>query len=383
MDHSAFCCPPVSLFGRGSLSRLPDYLTGRYQKALLVTDGGIVALGLHQRVADALKTAKLPFVLYGEVKPNPTFANVREALATFRQNGCDVIVSVGGGSAIDCAKAVSILAANEGDIYDYIRDERAATAAVDHIAVATTAGTGSEASHSYVITDDEVHKKYGVRDRFALPAIAVNDADLVFGLPRALTAATGMDALTHAVESFIGPRQSYIAQEMALSAIRLIFENLPEAWDNPQNVEAREKMSTAQYLAGLAFGNTNVGLVHCMSHQLSALYDTPHGIANAALLPACLRFEKPACLPQLARIARATWPGQALQMGDDEAAALTIEKIAELSHTVGTDPALATLGARQEDIPLLAQKTLEDGSINNSARFPTQAEVAAIFTRAM
>lgn len=383
MDHSVFCCPPVSLFGKGSLTRLADIIGGRYQKALLVTDGGIVRLGLHQKVADTLDGMQLSWVLYGEVKPNPTFANVLAALDAYRKNGCDVIVSVGGGSAIDCGKAVSILAANEGDIYDYIRDERPATAAVPHVAVATTAGTGSEASHSYVISDEAAQVKYGVRDRFALPAVAVNDADLIFGLPKTLTAATGMDALTHAVESFIGPRQSYIAQELALSAIRLIFENLPAACEDPQDVEAREKMSTAQYLAGLAFGNTNVGLVHCMSHQMSAVYDTPHGIANAALLPTCLYFEKSACLPQLARIARTMWPQQALTLGDEAAAELAIEQIAGLSHIVGTDPALRDLGLREEDIPLLAKKTLQDGSINNSARFPTEQEVCEVFTSAM
>lgn len=383
MEHSVFCCPPVSLFGKGSLSRLPGYIGGRYRKALLVSDFGIVSLGLHKAVAAVLEDAKLPWVLYGEVKPNPTFKNVLAALELFRSGDCDVIVSVGGGSAIDCAKAVSILAANQGTIYDYIRDERSATAAIDHIAVATTAGTGSEASHSYVITDEAVHIKYGVRDRFALPAIAVNDADLVFGLPKSLTAATGMDALTHAVESFIGPRQSYLAQEMALSAMGLIFQNLSCACAEPGNTQAREKMSVAQFMAGLAFGNTNVGLVHCMSHQLSALYDTPHGIANAALLPAVLHFEKSACLPQLARIARTLWPQETLSLDERAAAELTIGKIADLSAAVGTNPALSTLGMKERDIPLLAQKTLEDGSINNAARFPTAEQVCQVFRGAL
>jgi alcohol dehydrogenase len=383
MEHSVFCCPPVSLFGKGSLSRLPSYIGGRYKKALLVTDSGIVALGLHRKVADVLESIQMPWVLYGEVKPNPTFKNVLAALDLFRENGCDVVVSVGGGSAIDCAKAVSILAANEGTIYDYIRNERCACAAIDHIAVSTTAGTGSEASHSYVITDESVHIKYGVRDRFALPAVAVNDADLVLGLPKGLTAATGMDALTHAVESFIGPRQNYLAREMALSAIRLIFENLPNACSEPGNVEAREKMSAAQFLAGLAFGNTNVGLVHCMSHQLSAVYDTPHGIANAALLPAVLQFEKSACMPQLAFIARTIWPLQALSLDTAAAAEFTIERIAELSGIVGTNPSLASLGLKDGDIPLLAKKTLEDGSINNAARFPTEQQVCEVFRGAL
>ena len=382
MDHCYFCCPPVSLFGQGSLSRIPGYIGGRYRKALLVTDGGIVALGLHRKVTEVLECAGLPWVLYSGVKPNPTFDNVNAALEIFRENGCDVIFSVGGGSAIDCAKAVSILAANEGTIYDFIGGERPATAAVDHIAVSTTAGTGSEASHSYVITDDAVHIKHGVRDRFALPSIAVNDADMVLGLPKGLTAATGMDALTHAVESFIGIRQSYIAQEMALSAMRLIFESLSVACADPGNVEAREKMSTAQYLAGLAFGNTNVGLVHCMSHQLSAMYDTPHGIANAALLPACLRFEMSACVPQLARIAHSLWPQEALALEEANAAELTIEKIAGLSELLGTNPPLSALGLKEEDIPLLAKKTLEDGSINNAARFPTQQQVCEVFQSA-
>jgi alcohol dehydrogenase len=383
MDHSVFCCPPISLFGKGSLSRLADYIAGRYKKALLVTDGGIVKLGLHQKVANVLDGMGLAYVLYGEVKPNPTFANALAALKMFKRNGCDVIVSVGGGSAIDCGKAVSILAVNEGDIYRYVRDEQPAKAAVTHIAVATTAGSGSEATHSYVITDEDARIKYGVRDRFALPAIAVNDAELIFGLPKSLTAATGMDALTHAVESLIGPRQSYLTQEMALSAVRLTFENLPAACENPNDAEAREKMSAAQYLAGLAFGNANVGLTHCMSHQLSAVYDTPHGIGNAALLPACLRFQKSACLPQLARIARSIWPIAARPLDEADAAELTIEKIARLSHRVGTDPKLAELGLKAEDISLLAEKTLLDGSFGNCALAPTAEQARQIFIKAM
>lgn len=375
-------CPPVSLFGKGCIARLPELIAGNYKKALVVTDKGVAGLGLHKKLTDILDEIGLKWVLYSGVRPNPTVQNVNEAFALFCGEACDIVFSVGGGSAIDCAKGVSILGANGGDILSYLRDGKKPDGAVTHVAIATTSGTGSEASHSYVISDDAVQIKYGVRHRLALPAIAVNDTDMLFGLPRGLTASTGMDALTHAVEALIGVSQSHITYEMALSAIKLVFGYLPAACEEPQNELARDKMAAAQFLAGIAFGNTNVGLVHCMSHQLSAVYDIPHGAANAALLPHCLRFEKKGCIPALCDIADMLWPLETSELGAQEKADYTIEQVAALSHRVGTDISLAQLLVRREDFALLAQKTLQDGSIDNSAVFPTEAEVQEIFSAA-
>lgn len=374
--------PPISLFGNGCLARLPSLIEGKYKKALIVTDKGVAELGLHKKLTDILDEIGLKWVLYPGVRPNPTVQNVDEAFALFCGEKCDIIFSVGGGSAIDCAKAVSILGANGGNILEYLRDDKKPNGAVMHVAIATTSGTGSEASHSYVISDDSVQMKYGVRHRCALPAIAVNDTELLFGLPKALTASTGMDALTHAVESLIGVSQSQITYEMALSAIKLVFAYLPTACAEPQNELARDKMAAAQYLAGIAFGNTNVGLVHCMSHQLSAVYSIPHGAANAALLPHCLRFEEKGCINALCDITNMLWSIETNGLGVQEKADYAIEQIAALSRSVGTDIPLAQFNVKREDFALLAQKTLQDGSIDNSAVFPTEADIQKIFSAA-
>ena len=379
-----FLSPHVALFGQNSRSLLVDLLKVKlYKKALIVTDANLVKLGIMEKVSSVLDKAGLAYTVYSEVKPNPTTNNVLEAFDKYQKEDCDLVLTIGGGSPQDCGKAVAILAKNGGSLWDYIKDKKPTNGAVDIIAVTTTSGTGSECTYAYVISDPDAQMKYGTRDTNTQPMIAVNDIDLMINLPPHITAATGMDALTHAVECLIGRRLFLMTRELGLAAVKLVFEYLPTAVSDGHDLEARDGMATAQYLAGLAFGNSGVGMVHSMSHQLSAIYNTAHGLANAILLPFILEFERPECTPQLAMIARETWALEAANMSDDEAAKLTIAKIAELSKTVGTYKPLAEVGVKESDLDLLAEKTMPDGSLSNSARIPTKAEVVQIFREAL
>jgi alcohol dehydrogenase len=379
-----FLSPHIALFGQNSRSLLVDLLkTKQYQKALIVTDANLVKLGIVEKVAAILDESGIAYTVYSEVNPNPTTTNVLAAFDQYQNEGCDLVLTIGGGSPQDCGKAVAILAKNGGSLWDYIKDKKPSTGAADIIAVTTTSGTGSECTYAYVISDPDAQMKYGTRDTNTQPMIAVNDIDLMVNLPPHITAATGMDALTHAVECLIGRRLFLMTRELALAAVKLVFEFLPTAVSDGHNLEARDGMATAQYLAGLAFGNSGVGMVHSMSHQLSAIYNTAHGLANAILLPFILEFERPECTPQLAMIARETWAVEAANLSEDEAAKLTINKIAELSKTVGTYKPLAEVGVKEADLDLLAEKTMPDGSLGNSARIPTKEEVVQIYREAL
>lgn len=379
-----FLSPHVALFGQNSRSLLVDLLKEKqYKKALVVTDANLVKLGVSKKVTEILDQAGLDYCVYSDVNPNPTTTNVLNAFDQFQQESCDLILTIGGGSPQDCGKAVAILAKNGGSLWDYIKDKQPTQGAVDIIAVTTTSGTGSECTYAYVISDPEAQMKYGTRDVHTQPMIAVNDIDLMVDLPPHITAGTGMDALTHAMECLIGRRLFLLTRELGLSAVKLIFEYLPLAVSDGQNLEARDGMATAQYLAGLAFGNSGVGMVHSMSHQLSAIYNTPHGLANAILLPFVLEFERPECTPQLAMIARQMWAIETMDLSDEAAARLTIDKVIELSKSVGTLTPLSKVGVKETDLDLLAEKTMQDGSLGNSARIPVKEEVIEIYREAL
>jgi alcohol dehydrogenase len=379
-----FLSPHVALFGQGSRFLLRDIFKEKnYQKALVVTDANLVKLGLVQQVIEVMEESGLAYSVFSDVKPNPTVNNVKAGFAQYQAEQCDFVLTIGGGSPQDCGKAVAILAKNDGDLLEYIRDKKPSETAADIVAVTTTAGTGSECTLAYVISDTDTQMKYGTRDENVQPLVAVNDIDLMIGLPGHITAATGMDALTHAVECVIGRRVFLLTRELGLSAIKLVFTYLRAAVDDGHNLAAREGMTTAQYLAGLAFGNSGVGLVHSMSHQLSAVYNIAHGLANAILLPFILEYEALECRPQLAVIARNLWAIEAEGLSDEAAAALTISKIVDLSKTVGTYKPLSELGVKEADLELLAEKTMQDGSLGNSARIPTPEEVVEIYRKAL
>lgn len=381
MNGYQFYAPRCSLFGYGCLKDLKGELVRRnFKKALVVTDASLVKLGIAGQVTDVLKDAQMEFAVFDGVKPNPTVGNVDQGLAMLKAEGCDMIVSIGGGSAHDCAKAVSILASNGGRIQDYRGVDKSRISPLPLVAVNTTAGTASETTRAYVIVDEEKQEKYGSKDQNVIPAVAVDDHRLMMELPKGLTAGTGMDALTHAVEAYTSANGFLLTSELAVSAIRLIFRHLEKAVLDPDK-ESREGMAVGQYLAGLSFGNAGCGLVHSMSHQLSALYDLPHGLCNAILLPRVCRFNAsdPTAMRKYGELAESIFPLEAHGKAREEKAELFFDKLEELSGRIGTRVPLSSLKVKKEDIPLLAEKALLDGSLGNNPVQPKKEEIEEMF----
>ncbi|NLJ46031.1 MAG: iron-containing alcohol dehydrogenase, partial [Treponema sp.] len=298
--------PPELLEGPGSLARLPDLIKGNgFRKVLVVTDKGLAAAGLLDRLLSVLDGAGVERVLYDGVQPNPTIGNIEEALALFLREGCDAIVGFGGGSPMDCAKACAARAANPRRTVRRMRGLlRAGRKPKPVFAVPTTAGTGSEGTVAAVIADPETHEKYSISDPKIMPRWAVLDPELTLGLPPRITAATGLDALTHAVEAYVGRSNTAGTRAMAEEAVRLIFANLETAYKDGGNLAARTAMLRASFCAGTAFTRAYVGYVHAIAHQLGGLYGTPHGLANAVILPYVLDFYGDAAAAPLARLAR-------------------------------------------------------------------------------
>lgn len=373
--------PKRSLFGYGCRKDLGAAIVeAGYSKGMIVTDAMLVKIGVVSKVTSVLDEAKIPYVIFDQVKPNPTIANAEAGLRVLQENECDFLVSIGGGSAHDCAKAIGIVAANGGRVHDYRGMNMSRRPATPIIAVNTTAGTGSECTRAYVMVDDETGEKYGNRDKNAIASIAVNDHELMMNLPAGLTAGTGMDALTHAIECCSSKNTYLLTRELALSAVRLVFSHLENAVKN-NTEESREGMATAQYLAGLAFGNGGVGLVHSMSHQLSAVYDLPHGLCNAILLPDVLRFNRKDALAQqrYAEVSRVIFPQECAGQNDETCCTILIDHIDSLSMSVGTKISLGELGVRKEDISLLASKAMRDGSFSNNPLSPSKEQIEAIY----
>lgn len=377
--------PTCTLFGYGCLSALGDeIISNGYKKALIVTDKALIKLGVAGKVCDELDKKEIPYSIYDGVKPNPTINNVNDGLAVLKKENCDFLISIGGGSAHDCAKAISILATNGGNVEDYRGADKSKVKALPLVAVNTTAGTASECTRAYVIVNEETNDKYGIKDKNALAAIAVDDHELMMGLPKGLTAGTGMDALTHAVESYISVNAFCMTSTLALSAIKLILKHLEGAALN-SNEKDREAMATGQYLAGLAFGNAGCALVHSMSHQLSAIYDLPHGLCNAVLLPEVMKFN---CMDQtteakFAELAEDIYPFECAGKNVADKALLFIDKVEGLSNRIGTKVTLTSLGVKEEDIELLAKKALKDGSYGNNPIKATKEQVMQLYRNLM
>lgn len=381
MTVHKFYAPQCSLFGYGSLGGIGEEIAGRsLKKALIVTDQSLVRMGMAAEIISILEKGNIQYAVFDGVKPNPTVENIDRGTALLRSEGCDLVISLGGGSAHDCAKAITILATNGGSILDYRGMDKSSRKPLPLIAVNTTAGTASETTRAYVIVDEKTGEKFGTRDKNAIPVLAVDDHRLMMGLPAGLTAGTGMDALTHAVEAYTSVNGFLLPSELALSAIRLIFRHLKKAVLSPDE-ESREGMAVGQYLAGLAFGNAGCGLVHSMSHQLSAVYDLPHGLCNAIILPAVCRFNcrDSWALGRYAQIGEAVFPLEARGKTEEEIAEFFIGQIEVLSRAIGTKRRLSDLVVKREDIPLLAGKTLLDGSLGNNPVQPDKAQVESLF----
>ncbi|MDP5105995.1 MAG: iron-containing alcohol dehydrogenase [Polaribacter sp.] len=339
-------------------------------------------MGVAQKVIEVMKASNIEIVLYDDVQPNPTTLNVDNGLKLLQDNNCDFILTLGGGSPQDCGKAIGILATNGGNIGDYEGIHLSKNKSLPIIAINTTAGTASEVTINYVITDIERHIKMVMVDKNCLVSIAVNDPKLMLGKPAALTAATGMDALTHAIETYVTKGGFCWSDALALEAIKLISQSLEIAVVDGQNLEARSKMAWGQFIAGQAFSNAGLGFVHSMAHQLGGMYDMPHGVANAILLPHVEQFNIPACAHKLKKVARAMGVG-VLEMSDTQGANAAISAIKALSKSVGIPSGLKELGVKEEDFAEMAKNALADVCTGGNPREVTLEDTIAIYKAAM
>jgi len=343
---------PVLLVGPGAAGRLGRTVGNfGHRKVMLVTDADVAGLGLHLTVLDALAAAGTPVLVFDAVTPDAPIAGVEQGIALFTAQGCDAVVAVGGGSVIDAAKVIALCAANGKHPRDLVGYFKASHAPAPIYAVPTTAGTGSEVTVAAVVSDPAEGSKLVIADTRIVPTLAALDPELMLGLPPAITAATGMDALTHAVEAFIGGWATTYTDHMALAAVGMIFKNLPLACRDGGNLEAREQMALASTFAGLAFTRANVGNVHAIAHQLGGKYHTPHGLANAILLPGVLRFAADATGPKLAALAVRAGLG-VLHDGQATLADRFLDGVEALNRTLGIPRHLPALQAA--DIPALA-----------------------------
>lgn len=375
--------PPLSLIGPGALKDLGEELKELpYKKALFVTDKVLVKIGVAQKVADVLKESGVEVVIFDNVQPNPTVKNVNNGLKILKENDCDFILTLGGGSPQDCGKAIGILANNGGDIKDYDGIHKSEKVSLPIIAINTTAGTASEVTINYVITDVKRQVKMVMVDKNCLVSIAVNDPELMLGKPADLTAATGMDALTHAIETYVTKGAFGWSDALALEAIKLISQSLEQAVHNGSDLEARSKMAWGQFIAGQAFSNAGLGFVHSMAHQLGGMYDLPHGVANAVLLPHVEKFNIPSCANKLKKVARAMGIG-VLDMSDEEGANAAIEAIRKLSKAVGIPSGLKELGVKEEDFEVMAQNAIADVCTGGNPKDVTVEDAIAIYKVAM
>ena len=376
-----FVLPNVSLFGAGCLSEIGTQAVRLgVKRLLLVTDRFLAGTDAAARIRQYLQAQDVALELYDGVEPNPTLQSVYAAYELYQKAGCDGVISLGGGSSHDCGKAVCILAANPAPLEQYVGVDLFRHRSAPMIAVNTTAGTASEITNCFIITDTQTNTKLIFEGANALTDVAVNDPELMLTLPKGLTAATGMDALTHAVECYVSTFSFKLTNDLALLAVRYIFENLPIAVEQPQNLEARENMTYGEYLAGMAFGSGGVGLVHAIAHQLGGVYNLPHGLCNAILLPYVIRFNKRACADRYRDVLAVIDPQT--QLTGAAAADELAGRILALSERIGTAKPLRELGVRREDFSLLAHKALLDSCSGTNPVAATPEEIIEILEAA-
>ena len=357
-----FVLNEVSYFGPGARQVLPQEVKRLgLHKAFVATDKDLIKFGVADKVLDVLRQANIPYDIFSEIKPNPTVSNVKAGVEAFAKSGADFILAIGGGSSMDTAKAVGIIT-NNPEFADVVSLEGTADTkkkSVPIIALPTTAGTAAEVTINYVITDEQNQKKMVCVDPNDIPAIAIVDAELMYSLPKGLTAATGMDALTHAIEGLITKGAWEMSDMFEIKAIEMIARYLETAVNEPTNPEARNGMAVAQYIAGMAFSNVGLGVVHGMAHPLGAIFDIPHGVANALLLPTIMEFNAPAALDKYVEIAKAM-KVYADGMTREEAADAAVKAVKGLALRVGIPQHLSQLGIKAEDLERLAEAACAD-----------------------
>ena len=372
----------ISYHGKGAIQEIANELKARSMKrAFVCTDPDLLKFNVTKKVLDVLDAANFPYTVYSNVKANPTIENVQTGVKAFKDSGADCIVSVGGGSAIDTGKAIGIIV-NNPDFADVRSLEGVAPTknpAVFTIAVPTTAGTAAEVTINYVITDVEKSRKFVCVDTHDIPVVAVIDPDMMASMPKGLTAATGMDALTHAIEGYITLGAWEMTDMMHLKAIEIIARSLRGAVENTP--EGREGMALGQYVAGMGFSNVGLGIVHAMAHPLGAVYDTPHGVANAILLPTIMEYNAPYTGEKYKYIAQAMGVEGTEAMDQETYRKAAIDAVRELSKSVGIPDTLRGI-VKEEDIPFLSESAYADACRPGNPR-PTSVEEIAQLYRSM
>ena len=374
-----FILNETSYHGAGAVNAIADEVRKRgFGKAFVCSDPDLVKFHVTDKVLDVLKNNGYAYELYSDIKANPTIENVKTGVAAFRKSGADYIIAVGGGSSMDTAKAIGIIIANPEH-----EDVRSLEGAVDTrkpsvpiIAVPTTAGTAAEVTINYVITDTEKNRKFVCVDPHDIPVVAVVDPDMMSTMPKGLTAATGMDALTHAIEGYITKGAWTLSDMFHLKAIEIISGSLRGAVANTP--EGREGMALGQYIAGMGFSNVGLGIVHSMAHPLGALYDTPHGVANAIILPTVMEYNAPATGEKYREIARAMGVKNVDGMTREEYRKAAVDAVRQLSHDVGIPADLNDI-VKEEDIEFLAQSAMAGACRPGNPKDPTKEDIIALY----
>lgn len=374
----------MSFYGAGSRSVLADEIKKRgFKKIFIVTDKDLLKFGVVEKVTSVLDVAKIEYTIFSNVKQNPTVAQVKEGAVAFSLSGADAIVAIGGGSPIDTAKGIGIIS-NNPEFADVVSLEGVANTkkkSIPIIALPTTAGTAAEVTINYVITDEEKVKKMVCVDPNVIPILSIVDAELMLSLPPSLTAATGMDALTHAIEGYVTKGAWEMSDMFELKAIEMIAKHLPVVVKNPSDVIARDGMAVAQYIAGMGFSNVGLGLVHGMAHPLGAYYDIPHGVANALLLPIVMEYNTESAISKYADIARAMGI-KVDHLSAQEAAQAAVKAVKNLAIEVGIPEKLQVLNVKEEDLERLAQSAFEDVCTPGNPREIQLSDILELYKKA-
>ena len=368
-----------SYHGKGAIQEIAGEVTSRgLKKALLCTDPDLLKFGVTKKVTDVLDAAGLAYQVYSEIKPNPTIENVKDGVEAAKAAQADYIIAIGGGSSMDTAKAMGIIVTNPefADVRSLEGTADTKNPCLPIIAVPTTAGTAAEVTINYVITDVEKNRKFVCVDPHDIPVVAIVDPDMMASMPKGLTAATGMDALTHAIEGYITKGAWELSDMFHLKAIEIIAKSLRGAVENTP--EGREGMALGQYIAGMGFSNVGLGIVHSMAHGLSALYDTPHGVACAIILPTGLEYNKPVAGKRYRAIGKAMQVPGIDNMTDEEAADATIAAVKQLSLDVGIPQNLNGI-LKEEDVAFLSQSAYADACCPGNPRDTSEEEIAELY----
>ena len=374
-----FVLNETSYHGKGAIREIATEVKGRgFEKCFVCSDPDLLKFGVTKKVTDVLESAGIAYEIYSQIKANPTIENVQTGVAAFKKSGADCIVAIGGGSSMDTAKAIGIIIANPefADVRSLEGVAPTKNKCVPIIAVPTTAGTAAEVTINYVITDAEKNRKMVCVDVHDIPVVAVVDPDMMSSMPKGLTAATGMDALTHAIEGYITKGAWEMSDMFHLKAIEIISKNLRGAVANTP--EGREGMALGQYIAGMGFSNVGLGIVHSMAHPLGALYDTPHGVANAILLPTVMEYNAEATGEKYRDIAKAMGVEGVDEMSLEDARKAAVAAVKQLSEDVGIPKDLKNI-VKEEDLDFLAQSAMDDACRPGNPKDPTKEDIIALY----